>query len=127
MVVHIGCSRRKGMGGKDRGIQKEKAALRERMKRLREELSWREVRERSERVVECLRGEEVFGRARCIHCYVSFRNEVSTLELMEDALRRGVEVVVPVVEAPPQDEQTGLREAFRERTGLDLAWEEIRV
>ena len=36
-------------------------------------------------------------------------------------------VVVPVVEAPAEDEQAGLREAFRERTGLDLAWEEVRL
>ncbi len=36
-------------------------------------------------------------------------------------------VVVPVVETPAEEEQPRLKEAFRERTGLDLAWEEIKV
>ncbi len=35
---------------------------------------------------------------RMVHCYISFRSEVETREFIEDAIRDGLRVIVPVVE-----------------------------
>lgn len=77
-------------------IRRRKAQIRKRMLHLREALSAEEVQEKSKVILERLRRDRTFRRARCVHCYVSFRKEVDTHALIEEALRRGVQVVVPL-------------------------------
>ena len=51
-------------------------------------------------------------------------SEVAVVKAQIHAGGRGAGAVV---ETPAEEEQPRLKEAFRERTGLDLAWEEIKV
>jgi 5-formyltetrahydrofolate cyclo-ligase len=36
--------------------------------------------------------------SRSIHCYISFRSEVETYDLIEQALQKGIQVTVPIVD-----------------------------
>ena len=67
------------------------------MKKRRSELSSREVRARSERIIARLTGQEVYRLAGCLACYVSIANEVDTHVLIDLALDSGKRVSVPVV------------------------------
>lgn len=76
-----------------------KEQLRNKMKELRERLSKKEVRERSQRVRENLLSLPEFFRAEVIHTYVSSKNnEVDTHELIRLLLKQGKRVVVPVAD-----------------------------
>lgn len=77
-------------------IHRRKAQIRKRMIRLREALPAEEVQEKSKAILRRLQRDPIYRQAQCIHCYVSFRNEVDTHALIEDALGRGIQVVVPV-------------------------------
>ncbi|MCY3765748.1 MAG: 5-formyltetrahydrofolate cyclo-ligase [Gemmatimonadetes bacterium] len=74
-----------------------KKQIRNTMKKRRSELSSREVRARSERIIARLTGQEVYRRAGCLASYVSIANEVDTLILIDFALDSGKRVGVPVV------------------------------
>ena len=41
-----------------------------------------------------------------LHCYISFRSEVETREFIEGAIRYGMRVIVPIVEASDPADQT---------------------
>ncbi len=58
---------------------------------------------------------------RVLHCYISFRSEVETREFIEDAIREGTRVIVPVVENHGEvieDAPTGERLVHTEIRGI---------
>ncbi len=76
-----------------------KESLRKKMKSLRQELSRKEVYERSEKIVENLLSLPEFFKADVVHTYISSKNnEVDTHELIRILLRQKKKVVVPVAD-----------------------------
>ena len=76
----------------------EKAELRKEMLARREELPSEEVRLKSRAVKNRLFNSDFFRRAKIVHFYVAFRNEVETREMIVGALELGKRVVVPVID-----------------------------
>lgn len=62
------------------------------------EMSKDEVRKKSKMITEMVLGLSQYQGADTIFCYVDFRNEVRTREIIEDAWRSGKKVAVPKVE-----------------------------
>ncbi|MGC8832114.1 MAG: 5-formyltetrahydrofolate cyclo-ligase [Thermoproteota archaeon] len=60
-------------------------------------------RNKSFRITSRIKELKEFSRARCIMVYVSKSDEVDTTELMEDMLRSGKRVVVPVVDREKEE------------------------
>lgn len=76
-----------------------KEQMRKRMKELRERLSKRDVRERSQRVRENLLSLPEFFRAETVHTYVSSKNnEVDTHDVIRLLLKQKKRVVVPIAD-----------------------------
>jgi len=78
-----------------------KSWMREKLKGMRKSLTEEEVRERSRRIRELLFGIPEFSSASVVSFYVSKpgSGEVSTLEMIEEALKAGKRMLVPYVEA----------------------------
>lgn len=75
-----------------------KKQIRNAVRKRRSELSFGEVRVRSDRIVSRLTRQELYRRAGCVASYVSISNEVDTHTLINLALDSGKRVAVPVVE-----------------------------
>jgi len=74
----------------------DKKLIREQMQKLRNSLSYEEVREKSKNIHEILFALDDFKRADMIMTYVSFRNEVDTYGIINELLKADKKVVVPV-------------------------------
>jgi len=77
-------------------LESEKRALREQMQKLRSGLSSTEVQSKSEKIQKILYSINSFQKANKIMLYVSFRNEVDTINIIHRLLREQKEVVVPI-------------------------------
>ena len=77
-------------------MKEEKNILRKRLFELRNSLSAEEVEQRSKCIIEKLRGIDAFQNVQSIFCYVSFDNEVKTLELLQACISMGKQVSVPL-------------------------------
>lgn len=73
-----------------------KRILRQEMLKLRMALSEQEVREKSFLIKEKLFGLSEFKEAGLIMFYVSFKNEVRTEEMIEEAMAAGKRIALPV-------------------------------
>jgi 5-formyltetrahydrofolate cyclo-ligase len=79
-----------------------KESLRKKMKSLRQELSRKEVHDRSDKIMENLLSLPEYFRADIVHSYISSKNnEVDTHELIRILLRQKKKVVVPVAGTEP--------------------------
>ncbi len=78
--------------------QIQKAVLRSELLKRREALPASFVQQASARIADHVKSLPEFQRARTVHCYVSWRNEVDTRQLIRDMLASGRRVVVPVVD-----------------------------
>ncbi len=79
-------------------IFEKKREIRNGIEKQRQQLPKAWVESRSSIIIEQLKRLPEFQSAQIIHCYVSWRNEVNTHELIKELLQRGRTVVVPVVE-----------------------------
>lgn len=75
-----------------------KKEIRSRIEAQRRQLSSEWVKSKSQQIVLNLQSLPEFQGARTVHCYVSWRNEVHTHDLISNMLREGRQVVVPVVD-----------------------------
>ncbi|GAW92187.1 5-formyltetrahydrofolate cyclo-ligase [Calderihabitans maritimus] len=75
-----------------------KKEIRERIIKLRLEMSDDEVREKSARVASRVVALPVFQQAETVMSYVAFRNEVETGGIIRTCLAQGKRVVVPVTD-----------------------------
>ena len=76
--------------------QSGRSSLRQEMLARRDKLSDQERREKGLAMASRLQGLDCYAQARAILFFVSFRSEIDTLFLMDQALGRGVEVAVPL-------------------------------
>lgn len=76
----------------------QKESLRQRLLKKRKAISDSEFREASAEIIEKLRQQSEFKKAKTVHCYVSIndRREVNTHDLIKEMLSADKEVVVPV-------------------------------
>lgn len=75
-----------------------KKVIRKEILSIRAAMTTDQVQKKSSIICERLMNHPLFLRAKEIYCYVDFRNEVKTQELMETALQLGKKVAVPKVE-----------------------------
>lgn len=75
-----------------------KAQIRKMMIQERLLMTEDEVLEKSKMITEMVLGLPEYQWADTIFCYVDFRNEVRTREIIEDAWKNGKKVVIPKVE-----------------------------
>ena len=75
-----------------------KQDIRNRVLKLRNNLSKKEWEEKSQKIVENVTAHPVFLSAEEIYCYVDFRNEVGTKRLIEKCWEMNKKVAVPRIE-----------------------------
>ncbi len=75
----------------------EKSILRKNALHMRDSLSTDEVNEKSRVIVNQLMMTVEYKKSKFIMCYVDFRNEVSTRTLINESLKLGKRVAVPVI------------------------------
>lgn len=83
-------------------LVQEKRRIRREMEAMRQRLTPAEIEAASQRILHHLSQLEAFRRAEVVHCYVAWRNEVRTHELIRQLLAEGRRVVVPVVDRERQ-------------------------
>lgn len=81
-------------------LKAEKARIRQEVLRRRDSLDSKAREMKSALVKERLFSLPEFLRARIVFIFASFRSEVSTLPLIEEALKRGKRIVLPRVDTP---------------------------
>lgn len=74
-----------------------KKEIRKQYLKLRSEISAEEKKTAENAITERLLSTEQFKNARFIYCYVSVRDEVSTQQIIGEALKTGKKVAVPCV------------------------------
>lgn len=79
-------------------VFQEKQRIRERIRRKRRRLSRQDVAEASSRITDRLLAVPEVDRARTVHCYVSWKNEADTHDLIRILLKQGHRVVVPIID-----------------------------
>lgn len=89
-------------------MMESKTSIRAKTLEKRNLLSPEEVAGRSEAIIKRLFSLERFGQAKTVMAYMSFRNEVSTEQLIVQCLRSGKKVVVPRVEKSTPDASGGV-------------------
>ena len=79
-------------------LRKQKSDLRKQVLSQRQELDTKAWQEKSEKITEKVRQLNEFRNANAVHCYVSMndRNEVATDSLIDDVLKSGRQLIVPV-------------------------------
>lgn len=75
-----------------------KKEIRSRIETRRRQLSPDRVKSKSEQIIANLESLPEYRSARTVHCYVSWRNEVHTHDLIAEMLHEGRRVVAPVVD-----------------------------
>lgn len=90
------------------GIKKE---IRKRMLAQRDAMEPEERREKSVRICRRILSHPLFLSARYILCYVNYKSEVETIELIQEALRLGKWVYCPLVDKTEME--------FYRITGID--------
>lgn len=73
-----------------------KKLIRERMHKQRNSLSFEEVREKSKKIKDTLFSLSYIKESNKIMTYVSFKNEVSTIDIINELLKMGKEIIVPI-------------------------------
>lgn len=78
-------------------IMMDKNEIRKQMSELRRQLTKTQIVEYSEQIIRRLYQKTEYQLAQTIYCYVSYREEVMTHQLIENALLQGKRVAVPKV------------------------------
>lgn len=73
-----------------------KNTLRKEALKRRESLSADEIMSKSSVIIHSFRGTDFYKSSKNVMIYVSFRNEVDTLELIDDMLKEGKRVFIPL-------------------------------
>lgn len=73
-----------------------KNLIRERMHKLRDSLSFEEVQNKSKKIKDTLFSLGYLQNSKKIMTYVSFKNEVSTIDIINELLKTEKEVIVPI-------------------------------
>ena len=81
----------------------EKKEIRKRILGLREEMDCLNWREKTAAIFHKVTAHPWFQEANTIYCYVDFRNEVGTADLMEKAWEMGKSVAVPKTDGERMD------------------------
>ncbi len=76
-------------------LKTEKKLVREKMKRIREDLPQEYLRQAERSIAKDFLGSELYKSSSCIMGYLAFGNEISVDKLLERALSDGKTVVVP--------------------------------
>lgn len=79
-------------------VFQQKKIIRERLRQQRQKLSRTEVAEKSARILANLLPLSEVRSAKTLHCYVAWKNEVDTHELIRTLLNDGHRVMVPIVD-----------------------------
>ena len=79
-------------------VVQQKSEIRSRIEKQRRCLPSESVFSQSSKIISRLKGLHEYQNAKTIHCYVSWRNEVNTHELIKVTLEAGQQVVVPVTD-----------------------------
>ena len=80
-----------------------KSSIRKKMLSLRDGMSDKERIEHSNTITETILGLDMVSRARDILCFVGYKSEVITMELITELLHRGKNVYVPRVNGDEMD------------------------
>jgi len=78
-------------------MDEDKNSIRKSKLELRRFLSKQEINEKSKKIIETLVTLPQFKESSFIMCYVDFRNEVNTMDLIDNCLRVGKRVAVPYI------------------------------
>lgn len=78
-------------------VYKLKKELREKILDIRSKLTHSELQEKSAVIFEKLKNLEEFKKSRFIMCFVDFKNEVITHGFIEECLKSGKRVAVPII------------------------------
>lgn len=90
-------SRKKKHSIEEKHFRKEKSEIRRRVLALRDGLSDEERKKASLILTERIVGHQWFYRSEYVLSFVSYGSEISTVEIMEEALRAGKKLYVPKV------------------------------
>jgi 5-formyltetrahydrofolate cyclo-ligase len=72
-----------------------KSSIRKKAIEIRNNLCPEDVEAKSGKIIEKLKGLDEYKNAGTVFTYISFKNEVSTLSLIDDMLKSGKRVIVP--------------------------------
>lgn len=75
-----------------------KKSIRERLLKLRESMDNEQVKEKSRRITEFVLGFESFRDSNTVMCYMDFRNEVKTRDIIKYCISSGKKIAVPVID-----------------------------
>ena len=78
-------------------IQEQKKNLRNRIKELKTNLTKEDIEKKSSIISSSLLELEAFEKAKVIMCYLSFGNEVDTRQIIEECLKQGKQILVPLI------------------------------
>jgi len=78
-------------------LSKEKEYLRSKLRKKRDNLSPELRTQKSEKITNFLYGIDEFKQSNNVFCYISYVSEVETLPLINDILKKGLDLFVPKI------------------------------
>ncbi len=79
-------------------VVQQKSKIRSLFESQRRSLSGESVDSQSSKIISHLKNLPEYQGAKTVHCYVAWRNEVNTNQLIKDTLQTGRRVIVPVID-----------------------------
>jgi len=77
--------------------EKKKIQIRREIQKIRDSMPRNDKESKDKKILNFLFNWNIYQEAKTIFCYVSFRSEINTLDIIKDALTRGKRVCVPKV------------------------------